>query len=70
MIEVLLSNGDRAECETPEEAVFAARTLMDDAWEANPVQGNHPTVTFLVDGRAVRSNLTRAEVMGANGGAR
>jgi hypothetical protein len=31
VIHVLLSNGDSAEAETVEEAIFAARTIWDDA---------------------------------------
>lgn len=63
MIEVILSNGDRAECDEPEEAILAARTLLDDAWEANPVQGNHPTVTIVVDGKMLHTGLTRKDIL-------
>lgn len=65
MIEVILSNGDRAEADTPEEAMLAARTMLDDAWNANPVQGNRPTVTIVVDGKALFVGLTRSEVLSA-----
>lgn len=57
--------GDRAEANTPEEALLAARTMLDDAWDANPVQGNRPTVTIVVDGKALFVGLTRSEVMSA-----
>jgi hypothetical protein len=57
MIEILLSNGDRAEADDPESAVRAARQLIDDNFDALPVQGRGRglTVTFLVEGAFVRS---------------
>ncbi len=61
MIEVTLTHPsglrDVAEADDPESALFAARTLFDEAREANPYQGFQRglTVAFLVDGKAVRS---------------
>lgn len=63
MIDIVLSNGDSAEAETPEAAVLAARTLMDDVWEANPRQGNNPTAAFYVNGVLIRTNVKRHELV-------
>lgn len=63
MIEVLiLPTRDRAEADSPEGAVCAARTMIADAIAAHCVQGYRPTATFLVAGRAVASNLTQADL--------
>jgi hypothetical protein len=40
---------------TPESAVYTARALLWDAWDAHPVQGYDPVAEFYVDGRLVRS---------------
>ena len=60
MIEVTLTHTsglrDAAEADTPEDALFAARTIYDEMREANPIQGFHRgmVVRFAVDGRSVR----------------
>lgn len=48
---------DEAEAATPEDAVFAARTMYDEQCAAHPIQGFHRTIqtTFIVDGKVVRS---------------
>lgn len=58
MIEVILSNGDRAEAESPAGAVVAAITLMDDAAARWQHQARE-TASFYVDGRLVRAGLNR-----------
>lgn len=57
IIEVVLSNGDRGEALTPDDALVAARTLVTDARRAQPSQGGARglTVTFLTDGQHVRT---------------
>lgn len=62
MIEVILSvAGTREACvfdiDTPERAVFAARTLWDDYRRENERQGVSRTMTtaFIVDGSVVRT---------------
>ena len=60
MIEVTVTHSsglrDAAEADTPEDALFAARTLYDEMREANPIQGFHRGIVtlFSVDGKAVR----------------
>lgn len=61
MIEVILTkHGERQSCvfdiETPEDAVFVARTLWDDYTRENMLQGvtKGLALTFLVDGKCVR----------------
>jgi hypothetical protein len=51
---------DRAEADDAGGAVCAARTLLDEARDKRGHSGH--TVTFLVAGQAVRSNLTRTEL--------
>lgn len=60
MIEVHVQpTGDWAEAEDPEAAKTCARELLKDARE----QGcGHPTASFIVDGKLVRSGVTRAEL--------
>jgi hypothetical protein len=53
MIEVVCTSGDRAEASDPESAFVAARTLLDDAYDAHPFQGYDPTCNFYVDGKPV-----------------
>jgi hypothetical protein len=59
MIEVILSNGDSAEAETPEAAVFAAETLYR---EATTNYYDRPTISFFVDGKCVAADLRRQEL--------
>lgn len=61
MIEVLLSNGDRAEAECEEGAVAAARQMIEDHWLALPLQGRGRdlTVAFMVEGQHVRTVAAR-----------
>lgn len=59
MIEIRSSVGDEAEADSPEAAVLAGRTLLDDAHEASPHWGNEPTVTFWVDDQLVAGPFTR-----------
>lgn len=61
MIEVILTkHGERQsrvfDIETPEDAVFVARTLWDDYTRENMLQGvtKGLALTFLVDGKCVR----------------
>lgn len=54
MIEVIVHpTGDRAEAETPEAAVYAAITLIDEARAAQYVPVKF-TASFWVDGQVVR----------------
>lgn len=50
------SGRDVAECETAEDALYAARTLFDEARGDKPVQGFTASIvtTFRVDGKVVR----------------
>lgn len=59
MIEIRLSNGDSAEAETPEEAVYAAQTLIR---EAATTYYAKPTASFYVDGRLVRHEVRFADL--------
>lgn len=63
LIEVLLSNGDRAEAESCEGAMLAARTMMGDASEASAYGGMGLTAAFYVDGRLVREGVRREETV-------
>lgn len=58
MIEVILSNGDRAEAVDPASAVACALQLMYDAADRFQHQSRE-TASFLVDGRVVRAGVTR-----------
>jgi hypothetical protein len=60
LIEVRIEpTGDSAEAESPEDACFAARTLLREARE----QGcGRPTAAFIVDGVLVREGVRRLEV--------
>ncbi len=67
MIRVKLNNGDTAYAETPEEAVFAAITIGDEARTHVGIQGFDPEIRFYVvehedddDGEAVRMTTLRA----------
>ena len=64
MIEVVLTNGDSAEVESPEEAVFAAQTLMREAAPAlvGTPESLQLRVSFFVDGQLVRGDLRRSEL--------
>ena len=59
MIEVTVTHSsglrDAAEADTPEDAVFAGRTLFDEACDVSPDQGFRRSlrVQFLVDGQSV-----------------
>lgn len=60
MIEVLVIRAgltDRAEADTPENALCAARTLFDEAWQRCAVQGATRSITtvFVVDGTHCRT---------------
>jgi hypothetical protein len=59
--EVVLANGDRAEADTPEGILLAARTLYADLREAG-IYGPKPTATFLRDGKCVRAEVRETEV--------
>ena len=48
---------DRAEAETPEAAVVAARVLLVEAATVGGYASSCLRADFLVDGRAVRSNV-------------
>lgn len=61
MIEVLLSNGDSAEAETPEDAVYAARVMVRDVAAAG-LTTTGLTASFYVDGRLVRERVRSAEL--------
>jgi len=54
---------DRAEAETPEEAVLAARTMWDEALSARTIK-NRPAVSFYVDGDFVRTTMSRIDLEG------
>lgn len=57
VIEVVLSTGDRSEATSPDDAIYVARTLVDDVRRANPTQGvdRDLYVVFLTDGKHVRT---------------
>lgn len=64
MIEVRLNSPlgqDVAEADDPDAALLTARTLWDEAWGTNPIQGMSAamSVSFLVDGALVRMCTTR-----------
>lgn len=50
MIEVTLSNGDSAEADTADEAMYAARILWEDAMESQHYAARLLTATIKVDG--------------------
>lgn len=55
MIEIeVFPSGDLAEAETPEAAILAARTMVADDLEANPIRGRMDviSVVFRHDGNA------------------
>lgn len=59
MIEILIQpSGNRAEAETPEAAIVAARTLIADAAHVWAGLGRQ-TASFYVDGRAVAVDVER-----------
>jgi len=53
MIEVVISNGDRAEAPDPEGALLAARTLLNEAVDAGCARVKL-SVGFYVDGKLIR----------------
>lgn len=53
---------DTAHADTPEQALTAARTLLDDAHGANRACGYTPTATILHDGISVRAGLRRKDL--------
>lgn len=60
VIEVIVTRAgltDRAEATSPENALYAARTLWDEAWARCPVQGATRAITtiFTVDGQHCRT---------------
>jgi hypothetical protein len=57
LVEVVLSTGDRAPADDDEHALYVARTLVRDYWDAQPHQGRGKdlTVTFLVAGQHVQT---------------
>jgi hypothetical protein len=60
MIEVtIIPTGDTAEAETPEDAVYAASVLLREARENGC---SRPTAAFYVDGRLVRSDVSRVDL--------
>jgi hypothetical protein len=61
VIEVVISNGDSAEAETPEEAVYAAQVLIREAQERGTYY-SRPTASFFVDGRLVRERVSLADL--------
>jgi len=61
MIDILLSNGDKPEADTPEEAVYAARTMMQEASAAGTAL-RLLTATFHVGTRYVRSGVRYSEL--------
>lgn len=62
MIEVRLTNGDSAEAETPDEAVYAAETMIGEALLGGARYSFAPTATFVVEGRVVRERVTREQL--------
>jgi hypothetical protein len=62
MILVRLSNGDTAEADTPEEAVYAAETILREAQEHGTYY-TRPTASFYgPDGLLVRERVTLADI--------
>jgi hypothetical protein len=61
MIEVVCSNGDRVTAPCPESAVRAALELVEDHWQAMPVQGRGRDLSFAfwVEGQHVRTVRAR-----------
>lgn len=59
--EVVLANGDRAEADSPEAIILAARTLYADLREAG-IHGPKPTATFLRDGKCIRTDVREQAV--------
>ena len=71
MIDVRCNDtGDWAEAPDEYAALFAARTLLEDARSAYPIQGFDPTATILVDGKPVLNNITRRMLWAAIGSER
>lgn len=58
--EVVLSNGDRAEADSPEAIILAARTLLDEARDGRYY--GRLTATFLHEGKCVRANVPESSV--------
>ena len=64
MITVLLSNGDSAEAETVEEAVYAARTIWDEAIRTG-THAQRMNVLFLdADGESLVGCVTQRNRLG------
>lgn len=59
--------GDTAYAYTPDAAVLAARTLCEDAYNANQWQGYKPTATFRVAGVVVRARVPQPALWAALG---
>lgn len=57
MIQVVCSDGSTAEAHDPASAVYAAKTLCQEAWKQRPVQGHTPTASFYVDDVVVQLNV-------------
>lgn len=62
MIEVVLSNGDSAEAETPAEAIFAARHLMQEAVDHGSATLRLLTASFYTGSRFVREGVRYSEL--------
>ena len=65
MIEIHCWDGSIAEADTPENALFAARILWDEAlFRSIPagVRTGYPLVSFWVDGQCVRSTGDRTQL--------
>lgn len=62
-IDILVEPGtDRevwAEADSPEAAVFAALTILREAWDSRPTQGYDPAVQFYVGGVFIRATTLR-----------
>lgn len=57
MIEVVLTNGDSAEADSPEAALVAARTILGEALENVSTIGPKITAAFYTDGFLVRQGV-------------
>lgn len=61
MIEVTISNGDSAEADDPEAAIYAAQVLIREA-SSVLAYGSRLTASFHVDGRLVRNGVSLADL--------
>lgn len=58
MIDIII-DGRLATAETPEEAVYAARTIGDEMVKHTGIWGFDPEIQFIVDGKPVRITTLR-----------